>query len=85
MLKVQSLEIGEMFGPTKRKLKMTTRTITAECSNCESSYEVQYEEEMVSDEFPEICPFCGDPIEEFSESEYIEDDDSDIDDDEWTN
>jgi transcription initiation factor IIE alpha subunit len=64
---------------------MTTRTITAECNNCESSYDIQYEEELVSEELPELCPFCGEPIEELSESEYIEDDNSDIDDDEWTN
>jgi transcription initiation factor IIE alpha subunit len=64
---------------------MTTRTITAECNNCESSYDIQYEEELVSQEYPELCPFCGDPIEELSESEYIEDDDSIDEDDEWAN
>ena len=64
---------------------MTTKTITAECSNCESSYDIQCEEELVSQEYPEICPFCGDPIEDLTESEYIEDDDSIDEDDEWTN
>jgi hypothetical protein len=55
---------------------MTTRTVSGECENCESSYEVQYAEELVSDDMPEFCPFCGEPIEDLSE-EYIEDDDLD--------
>jgi hypothetical protein len=37
--------------------------------------------EMVSQELPEICPFCGEQIEELSE-DYIEDDD-DLDNEEW--
>jgi hypothetical protein len=64
---------------------MATKTIIAECTSCDSSYEVQYEEEMVSEEYPEICPFCGEHIEELSESEYIDDEDSDMDLDEWPN
>jgi hypothetical protein len=63
---------------------MTTRTITAECLNCESSYDVQFEEELVSQEYPEHCPFCGEPIEELSEHSYIEDDDSENE-EEWNN
>lgn len=55
---------------------MTIRTVSGECENCESSYEVQYVEELVSEEVPEFCPFCGEPIEDLSE-EYIEDDDLD--------
>jgi hypothetical protein len=38
-------------------------------------------EEMVSQELPEICPFCGEQIEELSE-DYIEDDD-DMDNEGW--
>ena len=64
---------------------MTTKIITAECVNCDSSYEIQYEEELVSQDYPEICPFCGYPIEDITESEYIEDDDSIDEDDEWAN
>jgi hypothetical protein len=37
--------------------------------------------EMVSQELPENCPFCGEIIEELSE-EYIEDDDN-LDNEEW--
>ena len=62
---------------------MTTRTITAECNNCESSYDMIFMEELVSSELPEFCPFCGEPIDTLSEDEYIEDDD--LDNDEWTN
>jgi hypothetical protein len=38
-------------------------------------------EEMVSQELPEHCPFCGEIIEELSE-DYIEDED-DMDNGEW--
>ena len=38
-------------------------------------------EEMVSQDLPEHCPFCGEIIEELQE-EYIEDDD-DMDNGEW--
>jgi hypothetical protein len=42
---------------------MTTRTITAECDSCESSFEVFYMEELTSEDLPEFCPFCGEHIE----------------------
>ena len=58
------------------------KTITAECSSCESSYDIIYEETLVSEEYPEICPFCGEHIDELSESDYIEDED-DMDNQEW--
>lgn len=60
------------------------KSITAECHNCESSYEVNYVEELTSEEYPQFCPFCGEPVDELSESEYIEDDDN-LDIDEWNN
>ena len=60
---------------------MATKTITAECHNCESSYDIIYMEELVSEQYPEICPFCGEHIEEIQE-EYIEDDNDD-DTDKW--
>ena len=58
------------------------KTITAECSSCESSYDIIYEETLVSEEYPEICPFCGEQIDELTESDYIEDDDA-MDNQEW--
>jgi hypothetical protein len=62
---------------------MSTKTITAECSNCESSYDVIYMQELVSEELPEFCPFCGEPIDTLSEEEeYIEDDELN-DDEKW--
>jgi len=51
-----------------------TKRITADCSDCESSFEMLYEEEMVSDSVPCYCPFCGEKIEDIQE-EYIEEDD----------
>jgi NAD-dependent SIR2 family protein deacetylase len=60
---------------------MTDKTVSGECSNCESSYNVEYVEELVSEQYPEHCPFCGETIDELSEC-YIEDDDS-IDEEEW--
>lgn len=47
---------------------------TAECENCESTCEIVFEEDYVSDESPSFCPFCGERIEVIDE-EYIEDDD----------
>jgi len=58
------------------------KIIVAECSSCESSFDVDYVEELVSEEYPEYCPFCGEVIEELSE-DYIEDDDSEDDDEKW--
>ena len=63
---------------------MSTKTITAECHNCESSYDITYMEELVSEQYPEICPFCGETIDALSEENYIEDED-DMDNDEWNN
>ena len=61
---------------------MTNKQISGECSSCESSFEVAYIEELVSQEYPEHCPFCGEVIEEIQE-EYIEDDDDELDNGEW--
>lgn len=51
---------------------MIGKTIEGSCSECESSYAVNYTPEMVSAEIPEHCPFCGEIID--SIEEYIEDD-----------
>ena len=61
---------------------MKNKVMSGECLACESSYEVEYVEQLVSQELPEICPFCGGHIEELSE-EYIEDDDLDEEDLQW--
>jgi NAD-dependent SIR2 family protein deacetylase len=60
---------------------MSEKVVTGECSNCESTYSVEYVEELVATDYPEHCPFCGELIEEITE-EYIEDEDSN-DDEQW--
>jgi hypothetical protein len=59
-----------------------SKLVTGECLNCESSYEVAYVEQLVSQPLPEHCPFCGEIIEDITE-DYIEDDDLDEDDLKW--
>jgi NAD-dependent SIR2 family protein deacetylase len=61
---------------------MADKLLSGECLSCESTYSVSYMEEMVSQDLPEHCPFCGEQIEELSE-DYIEDDDDDLDTREW--
>lgn len=56
---------------------MTDKIISGECLNCESSYNVEYTEELVSEEFPEHCPFCGEVIDELTEG--VDEDDEDVD------
>lgn len=51
------------------------KVITAECDNCESSFQLSFEEDFVSDDLPCFCPFCGERIEDLVEEEYIEDED----------
>lgn len=59
---------------------MADRLITAECENCESSFEMSYTEEFVSSDEPNFCPFCGETIENLSESdEYADESDEDDD------
>jgi hypothetical protein len=60
---------------------MTQKQLSGDCLSCESTYTVTFMEEMVSQDLPEICPFCGEQIEELSE-DYIEEDDN-LDDGEW--
>ena len=61
---------------------MTNKVISGECLECESTYSVEFVEQLVSQSLPEFCPFCGDTIEDLSE-EYIEDEDLDEDDLKW--
>jgi hypothetical protein len=60
---------------------MNERHISGECSNCESSFDISYVQQFVSQEMPQFCPFCGTEIDDIQEH-YIEDD-GDSDDDEW--
>jgi hypothetical protein len=60
---------------------MTQKQLSGDCTSCESAYSISFMEEMVSQDLPEHCPFCGEQIEELSE-DYIEDDD-DLDTGEW--
>jgi hypothetical protein len=55
---------------------MSEKITTAECENCESTCEIAFDEDYVSDESPTFCPFCGERIEVLNE-EYIEDEDFD--------
>ena len=57
-----------------------SKIVTGECLNCESSYEVAFVEQLVSQELPEHCPFCGEIIEDITE-EYIDEDEQDLTDD----
>jgi hypothetical protein len=61
---------------------MTNKSLSGDCLSCESQYTVSFVEELVSQELPEHCPFCGEIIEELSE-DYIEDDEDDMDNGEW--
>jgi predicted nucleic acid-binding Zn-ribbon protein len=60
---------------------MTQKQLSGECLSCESTYSVAFMEEMVSQDLPEHCPFCGEIIEELSE-DYIDEDDN-LDNEEW--
>ena len=51
---------------------MTNKIISGECSNCESSYHIEYVEELVSEELPEHCPFCGEIIDQLTSIEEVE-------------
>jgi hypothetical protein len=57
------------------------KQLMGECLSCESSYSISFIEELVSQELPEHCPFCGEIIQELSE-DYVEDEDI-LDNGEW--
>jgi len=60
---------------------MTQKQLSGDCTSCESTYSIAFMEEMVSQELPEHCPFCGSEIEELTE-EYTEEED-DLDNGDW--
>ena len=68
------------MGTKKRKTwrapQMNEKLVTGECENCDSTFELTYAEELVSDETPNFCPFCGERIEDIQE-EYIDEDELD--------
>lgn len=61
---------------------MDQKVITGDCINCESTFGLQYYVELTSAELPTFCPFCGEPIEDINE-EYIDEDESYEDDENW--
>ena len=61
---------------------MSHKLITADCTSCESGFELSYMEELTSSDLPQFCPFCGESIDDIQE-EYIEDDDDSEDDGKW--
>ena len=58
------------------------KQVNGDCSNCESEFLVNYTEMLTSKEYPEYCPFCGEPIDELSE-DYIEEDEDNSEDEVW--
>ena len=56
--------------------------LSGECTNCESTFEIAFVEELVSDDTPSFCPFCGEQIEEFQE-QYIDEEELDENDERW--
>lgn len=62
---------------------MADKVITADCDSCESTFELAYEEELVSDELPSFCPFCGEEIDDVSEQIYEDEDDEEEDSEDW--
>lgn len=61
---------------------MKDKLVTADCINCESTFEIAYVEEMVSSETPSFCPFCGERVEDIQE-EYIDPDEQNENESEW--
>ena len=62
---------------------MKLRTINGECLNCESTYSIDFMSELVSEQYPEFCPFCGEHIDEISEENNDDDEDTDPLKEEW--
>ena len=57
---------------------MIPKIVTGDCPSCESNFEVEYFEEMVSEDVPQYCPFCGEEIE-ITVEDYPDTDDLDED------
>lgn len=74
--------LKQMFSFPKRKIKMSVKIISGNCHECESSFDVQYVEALVSQEMPEHCPFCGEVIDDIID-EYIDEEDDFDENEEW--
>jgi hypothetical protein len=61
---------------------MQQKVITGDCLSCESTFGIQYYVELASSDMPTYCPFCGELIEDITE-EYIDEDESYEDDENW--
>ena len=53
---------------------MKNKLITADCNSCESTFVVEFVEELSPKTLPEYCVFCGEPIEDIVE-EFLDDED----------
>jgi NAD-dependent SIR2 family protein deacetylase len=58
---------------------MNGKQVSAECNECESSFDVAYMDKMVSQDLPQYCPFCGEPIDDVDEHYISDEDDNDLD------
>jgi hypothetical protein len=56
------------------------KTLTGDCKECESTYLINYDEELVYSNLPEFCPFCGENID--SLTEHADEDEEEFEDDE---
>ena len=56
--------------------------MAGDCLECESTYYVEYEEELTSKEVPHYCPFCGAPTDDVTEEDMDEEEDYDDEDEE---
>jgi hypothetical protein len=61
---------------------MNQKVISGDCINCESSFHIQYLTGLVSSDYPQHCPFCGETIEDIND-EYIDGEDDYEDGTEW--
>ena len=46
---------------------MTTKTFHIDCASCESDFILDFDEEFVSKDVPERCPFCGESIDDLED------------------
>ena len=66
---------------------MTHKVMAGECISCESTYYVEYVEQLASQEIPQYCPFCGTRTEDVTEEHIDEkdqiDDENDDGNEDW--
>jgi hypothetical protein len=59
---------------------MISKHISGDCSNCESVFDLVFMEELVSEELPQYCPFCGELIEGFRDDTEEDEDENESED-----